>query len=407
MRKTVQPHQGIPTSLMWMMAIMAGVSVANLYYCQPLLNMIRHDIHLTEFQVNLMPVCTQVGYALGLLTIIPMGDLYNRRKTMMWCALILTASLLSISTASNIFILLLASFITGFFSVIPQMFMPFASLFSRPEEKERKVGMILSGLLIGILGSRVASGYIGHIWGWRTMYIIAAIALLAMAGLVYTNFPDVKPTYNGRFVQLLKSIRSLAVKYPRSLLYSIRSGFAFGSFLGLWGCLAFRMKEAPFFVGSDVVGLLGICGIAGALTASNVGKYIPRYGIERINALGLMLQMLAWVILGIFHNSYTGIILSIIIIDIGMQCIQLSNQSATMKLCPEASSRMNTIYMVTYFIGGSMGTFLAGTLWSLYGWMGTVTSGLLMLIFSVLSIFIIKKIIGNNIQVAQAQFDGS
>lgn len=379
--------------MMWMMAVMAGVSVANLYYCQPLLNMIRHDIQLSEFQVNLMPVCTQVGYALGLLTIIPMGDLYNRRKTMMGCALILTTSLLCISTASNIYLLLVASFVTGFFSVIPQMFMPFALLYSRPEEKERKVGMILSGLLTGILGSRVASGYIGHLLGWRSVYIVAAVVLVAMAGLVYSNFPDVKPTYKGRYIQLLKSIRTLAVKYPRSLLYSVRSGFAFGSFLGLWGCLAFRMKEAPFFVGSDVVGLLGICGIAGALTASNVGKYIPRFGIERINALGLMLQLLAWVFLGLFHNSYAGIILSIVIIDIGMQCIQLSNQSATMKLCPEASSRMNTIYMVTYFIGGSLGTFFAGTFWSLYGWMGTVASGILMLVFSVLSIFVIRKLV--------------
>lgn len=393
MRRTLHPHEGIPASLMWMMAVMAGVSVANLYYCQPLLNMIRHDIQLSEFQVNLMPVCTQVGYALGLLTIIPMGDLYNRRKTMMVCALILTTSLLCISTASNINLLLVASFVTGFFSVIPQMFMPFALLYSRPEEKENKVGMILSGLLTGILGSRVASGYIGHLLGWRSVYIVAAVVLVAMAGLVYSNFPDVKPTYKGRYIQLLKSIRTLAVKYPRSLLYSVRSGFAFGSFLGLWGCLAFRMKEAPFFVGSDVVGLLGICGIAGALTASNVGKYIPRFGIERINALGLMLQLLAWGILGLFHNSYAGIILSIVIIDIGMQCIQLCNQSATMKLCPEASSRMNTIYMVTYFIGGSLGTFFAGTFWSLYGWMGTVASGILMLVFSVLSIFVIRKLV--------------
>lgn len=377
---------------MWMLAIMAGVSVANLYYCQPLLNMIREDLQLTEFQVNLMPVFTQVGYALGLLFIIPMGDLYNRRKTMMACAMVLTCSLLCISITTDVWLLLAASFITGFFSVIPQMFMPFASLYSRPEEKERRVGMILSGLLTGILGSRVASGYIGHLMGWRSMYVIAAFALMAMACMVYTRFPDVAPTYKGRFSRLLMSIRTLAKEHPRSLLYSVRSGFAFGSFLGLWGCLAFRMKEAPFYAGSDVVGMMGICGIAGALTASNVGKYIPRYGVNRIHTVGIMLQMAAWAMLGVLHDTYMGIILSIIIIDIGMQCIQLSNQSATMKLCPEASSRMNTIYMVCYFIGGSMGTFLAGTLWSLYGWMGTVVSGLLMLLLSVLSTIIIKRL---------------
>lgn len=390
-RTTLRPNEGIPAALMWMMAVMAGVAVANLYYCQPLLNMIREDLQLSEFQVNLMPVCTQVGYALGLLFIIPMGDMYNRRKTMMWCAFTLMVSLLSIAFARSIWVLLAASFITGFFSVIPQMFMPFASLYSKPGEKERKVGMILSGLLTGILGSRVISGYVGHALDWRSMYIIAAFAITVMAGLIHRFFPNVEPTYKGRFIHLLWSIRTLALNHPRSLLYSVRSAFAFGSFMGLWGCLAFRMKEAPFFVGSDVVGMLGICGIAGALTASNVGRYIPRFGVDRINALGIVLQMLAWGILAVFHSTYTGIIVSIIIIDIGMQCIQLSNQSATMKLCPEASSRMNTIYMVTYFIGGSLGTFLAGTLWSMYGWMGTVTSGFVMLACSVLSIVVIKN----------------
>lgn len=392
-KKTIKPHEGIPPSLMWMLAIMAGVSVANLYYCQPLLNMIREELHVTEFEVNLMPVFTQVGYALGLLFIIPMGDMYNRRKTMMTCAAVLTCSLLCISITNNVWVVLAASFVTGFFSVIPQMFTPFASLYSRPEEKERKVGMILSGLLIGILGSRVASGYVGHVMGWRSMYVIAAFMVMTMACMVYVQFPDVAPTYKGKFSRLLFSIRTLAKDYPRSLLYSIRSGFAFGSMLGLWGCLAFRMKEAPFYAGSDVVGMLGLCGIAGALTASNVGKYIPRFGVDRIHAFGIALQLSAWIILGIFHNTYTGIILSIIIIDIGMQSIQLSNQSATMKLCPEASSRMNTIYMVTYFIGGSLGTFLAGTFWSMYGWMGTVAAGLLMLACSILSTVLIGRLI--------------
>lgn len=392
-RTTLRPHEGIPSSLMWMLAVMAGVAVANLYYCQPLLNMIREDVGLTEFQVNLMPVCTQVGYAFGLLFIIPTGDLYNRRRVMMGCAIVLTASLLSICFARGIGLLLLASFVTGFFSVIPQMFMPFAMLYSKPEEKERKVGMILSGLLIGILSSRVASGFVGHWLGWRAMYAIAAAMLLTMALVVYVRFPDVEPTYKGRFLQLLTSIRTLISRYPRSLMYSVRAGFAFGSFLGLWGCLAFRMKEAPFFVGSDVVGLLGICGIAGALTASGVGRFIPRYGADFVHFLGVALQVLAWLLLAFFSQTYIGLIFSIIIIDIGMQCIQLSNQSATMNLCPEASSRMNTIYMVTYFIGGSLGTFFAGTLWSVYGWMGTIASGLLMLACSLLSSLVIRRLL--------------
>lgn len=393
MRITLNQHQGIPLMLMWMLAIMAGVSVANLYYCQPLLNMIRADMGLTEFQVNLVPVFTQVGYALGLLFIIPMGDMYNRRHTILTCFTALIVSLLSIYFSANVWMLLSASFVTGFFSVTPQVFMPFASLYSRPDEKERRTGMILSGLLIGILASRVVSGYVGHLWGWRSMYAIAATMILLSALAIVRWFPDVAPTYRGRFISLMLSIRRLAMQYPRSLLYSIRSAFAFGSMLGLWATLAFRMKQAPFYAGSDVVGLLGICGIAGVLTASSIGKYIPRWGTERVNALGLGLQLLAWVLFAVMQDSYLGIVLGIIIIDIGMQSIQLSNQSATMKLCPEAASRMNTIYMVTYFIGGSLGTFLSGTFWSLYGWMGTVAAGVLMLVGSLLSMIIIKQYI--------------
>ena len=162
--------------------------------------------------------------------------------------------------------------------------------------------------------------------------------------------------------------------------------------LGMWACLAFRMKEAPFFDGSDTVGMLGLCGVAGALTASNIGKYIPLFGVEKINAFGVACVLLAWIIMGLFQNYYAGIIAGVIIIDIGMQSVQLSNQSATMKLCPTASSRMNTIYMVTYFIGGSFGTFLAGTMWTKFGWYGTVGSGLGMVFASIIFTLIRRKI---------------
>lgn len=378
---------------MWLilaLSVMAGISVANIYYCQPLLNMIREDIGLTVFQVNLMPVFTQIGYALGLLFIIPMGDLYNRRKTILASFAAAITALLVIFITKDVRLLLSASFVTGMASVSPQVFIPFVLLYAKPEQKERKAGIVLSGLLVGILASRVVSGYIGHELGWRTMYLIAAIVMSISALIILRIFPNVAPTYQGTFASLMKSIKLLAVTHPRSLRYSVRSGFAFGSMLGLWACLAFRMKEAPFFADSDTVGMLALCGVAGALTASNVGKYIPRYGVERINAIGLTFMVISWIIFGFLHHTYAGLIGGIILIDIGMQCIQLSNQSATMRLCPEATSRMNTIYMVTYFIGGSFGTFLAGTLWSSWGWIGTVIAGMGMILCSI-AIAVLKR----------------
>ena len=380
----LKPNQGLPMPLILALTVMAGISVANIYYCQPLLNMISEDTGLSTFEVNLMPVFTQVGYALGLLTIIPMGDLYNRRRTILASFLAVVAALLVIYVSDNTALLLGASFVTGFCSVSPQVFIPFVSLYAKPDQKERKVGIVLSGLLVGILASRVISGYVGHLMGWRSMYLIAAVIMALSAVIILRIFPDVEPTYRGTFGSLMKSIRQLIKDHPRSMLYSIRSAFAFGSMLGLWACLAFRMKEAPFFADSDTVGMLALCGVAGALTASNVGKYIPRYGVERINGIGVSLMVMAWLIMFLCQNTYAGMIAGIIIIDIGMQCIQLSNQSATMRLYPEATSRMNTIYMVTYFIGGSFGTFLAGSMWSLYGWSGTVMTGLGLMSASIL-----------------------
>lgn len=380
----MKPNEGIAQGLVVLLAVLAGISVANLYYCQPLLNLIREDLALTEFQVNLMPVCTQVGYALGLLFIIPLGDLYNRRTTILTCFSLLVLSLLAIAGARGAGMLLAGAFVTGFCSVAPQVFLPFVSQFARPGEKERKVGYVLSGLLCGILGSRVISGYVGHLCGWRTMYIIAAVVIILSALVLLRTFPTIQPTFRGRFGILMSSIAQLARRYPQALRYSIRAGLTFGSFLSLWACLAFRMKEAPYFQGSDIVGMLSLCGIAGALTASNMGRYIPRIGVERTYHIGALLVILAWTILALMHQTYTGLIAGIIIIDIGMQFIQLSNQSATLRLCTEASSRMNTIYMVTYFIGGSTGTFLSGTLWSLMGWQGTVLSGLLLISLSII-----------------------
>ena len=173
----------------------------------------------------------------------------------------------------------------------------------------------------------------------------------------------------------MKSLFSLLKTYPQVRLYPIRAGLCFGSFLTLWSCLAFKMGQAPFHAGSNIIGMLGLCGIAGALSASLVGKYVKQVGVRRFNFVGCGLILLSWSILYTGQNSYIAIIAGIILIDIGMQCIQISNQTSLFELCPSASNRVNTIFMTTYFIGGSLGTFLAGTCWHWFGWAGVAGIG--------------------------------
>ncbi|MCM1312735.1 MAG: MFS transporter [Bacteroides sp.] len=378
MAVSLRENEGIPSSILLLLAVMAGVSVANIYYCQPLLDMIRNDLGINEFQANLIPMLTQIGYAVGLLVVIPMGDIYNKRTIVVSNIAVLIASLVAFACSDSLHILIPVAFVIGITSVIPQIFMPIASIYSKPEHKERNVGIVLSGLLTGILASRVVSGFIGEWLGWREMYLIASGLMFLSGMLVLRVFPETEPTFHGRFVDLLKTMRGLLLQYRDLRVNATRAGFAFGSFLAMWACLAFKLKDAPFHAGSDAVGLLGLCGIVGVLTASNVGKYVRLYGALKLNRVGVSLMCLAWIVMWLFGDSYAGLVFGVIVIDIGMQCIQLSNQSAVLKLCPSAAGRMNTIFMTTYFVGGSLGTFLAGTAWQLMAWDGVVTAGLLL-----------------------------
>lgn len=384
MKQILKENGGLPASILWTLAIVAGISVANLYYNQPLLNMIRHELGVSEFTTNLIAMVTQVGYAIGLLFIIPLGDLYQRKKIILANFTVLILSLLTIALAHDIHLILAASFLTGVCSVIPQIFIPIASQFSQPENKGRNVGIVVSGLLTGILASRVISGFIGELFGWREMYHIAAAMMLVCAMVVLKVLPDIQPNFKGKYSDLMKSLFSLLKEFPQLRIYSLRAALNFGSLLAMWSCLAFKMGQAPFFAGSDVIGLLGLCGIAGALTASFVGKYVKRIGVRRFNFIGCGLFLLAWLLFFAGGNSYMGIVAGIIMIDIGMQCIQLSNQTSVFELSPHASNRINTIFMTTYFVGGSLGTFLAGSFWQLYGWHGVIGVGVLLTTLSLL-----------------------
>lgn len=391
MKQPLKENGGLPASILWTLAIVAGISVANLYYNQPLLNMIRQELGVSEFKTNLIAMVTQIGYAIGLLFIIPLADLYQRKKIILTNFAILIISLLSIAFGKNIHLILIASFFTGICSVIPQIFIPIASQFSRPENKGRNVGIVVSGLLTGILASRVISGFIGELFGWREMYHIAAGMMLVCAIIVLKILPDIQPNFKGKYSDLMKSLFSLLKEYPQLGIYSIRAALNFGSFLAMWSCLAFKMGRAPFYANSDTIGLLGLCGIAGALTASFVGKYVKRVGVRRFNFIGCGLILFSWLLFFVGENSYIGIIAGIIIIDIGMQCIQLSNQTSIFELNPRASNRINTIFMTTYFIGGATGTFLAGTFWQLHGWHGVIGVGAFLTCISLLITISSKK----------------
>lgn len=218
-KQELQENGKFPLHILWSLAVIAGISVANLYYNQPLLNIIREDLCVSDFQTNMITMITQAGYASGLFFIVPLGDLYHRKKIILINFILLILSLSCIGWAHNIYWIWTASFITGICSVIPQIFVPIASQFSRPQDKGRNVGFIISGLLTGILASRVVSGFIGDIWGWRTMYFIAAGLMSACAITIQRLLPDIAPTFSGSYGSLMKSVYRLFMAHGKNPVF--------------------------------------------------------------------------------------------------------------------------------------------------------------------------------------------
>lgn len=381
----LEENKGIPRSILIMMSVVAGLTVANLYYNQPLLEEMKASLGANEVETNLITVITQAGYAAGLLFVVPLADMLSRRKIIMTNMATAVLMALVIAFTADIKAVWAASFILGMCSVVPQIFVPMAGLFSKPENKSRNMGYVLSGLLTGVLGARVISGYLGDWVGWRAMYGIAAVIMLICLAVTLKMLPVMRPSFKGSYPQLMRTVGEIFFSHPNIRLYSLRASCSFASMMSIWSCMAFHLSGSPFNAGSDKVGLLGLCGIAGAMAASGVGKYIPRFGILRFSTFGSVFQLLAWGIALLFGGFYAGLALAIILVDIGAQCQQLSNQSGCLKEVPHASNRANTIFMTSLFIGGSVGTFCSGAIWPHWGWHGVCCVGIL---FATLSLII-------------------
>ena len=373
--KQLKENEGIERSLLLAMAIIAGLTVANCYYNQPLLEMIRHDMGVSQHETNLITVVTQIGYALGLCLLIPMGDLYSRRRIIVANMTVAAIMAIIIAIAHKVWIVWGASLLLGACSVIPQFFIPIAGQYSEEKHKSRNMGIVLSGLLTGILASRVVSGFVGEWLGWREMFFIAALVMILCMFLTLKIMPQIKSNYVGTYKGLMVSVFNIVKNNGRIRLYAVRAAFSFGSMMAIWSCLAFRLAQAPFFSGSEMVGTLGMCGIAGALAASGVGKLVNQWGIRKMSIYGACLQLVAWSVAYLFGDTFMGLVVAIILVDVGLQCLQLSNQSGCIQEIPQASNRANTIFMTTYFIGGSFGTYCAGLAWTHEGWMGVCAVG--------------------------------
>lgn len=356
------------------MTVATAVVVANLYYNQPLLEEIAKTFHTTRAKVGKVSMLTQIGYATGMFFLVPLADMVKRKRLMLIVFTFILISLLITATASSINMLIAASFFLGASSMIPQLLVPMAAHLAKPSERGKKIGVIMSGLLIGILLSRTFSGYIGAWFGWRAVYYIAAGMMLLIWLMIGFFLPEVEPDYKGTYKKLMSSLVHLAKEEPKLRLAALRGALCFACFSAFWTTIVFLLKQ-NFNMGSGVAGEFGLVGAFGALAAGLMGRLSDKMDAYRLSGITLLLVLLSFAIFYFSAHSIAGLIIGVIVLDMGVQATHISNQSIIFALRPEARNRINTIYMVTYFIGGALGTFIATGLWKNYQWDGVCITG--------------------------------
>lgn len=365
----------LSNSTLYLMSISAGLVVANLYYNQPLLHLISLSFKVSESAVSNVALATQLGFALGLLFVIPLGDKVSNHKIIKFDFILMILSLIAAGLSNSLMLLIISSLFIGFTSAIPQLFVPMAAQLSDEKGRGRAIGIVMSGLLIGILGSRIISGFVGELFGWRVMYYAAAFIMLALYGLLRWKLPKLNPSYNGTYRSLMKSLGYYFKTEPALRLAALRGALAFAGLSAFWTTLVFLVEDS-FGYGSSVAGGFGLFGIVGALGATVVGKLNNRFDQGKIISVAVVILIVSWVVFMYSGSSIMGLIIGVILIDLGLQALHITNQNIIFSKNPEARNRVNTIYMVGFFIGGALGTSLGAYAWENYQWMGVSVLGL-------------------------------
>ncbi len=365
---TMQTNQQLTKTDIILMAFCTGLIVANIYYCQPLVILIAKEFNLTESYAGRITYLTQIGYALGLFLLVPLGDMFERRKQILMITGFAIVALLAAAVSHTFLLLEIASVLIGACSIVPQLILPLAANLSSDKNRGTNIGMIMSGLLVGILASRAVSGSIGFWLGWRAVYYMAAAICLLLIGLMAKRFPQSYPAFKGTYKMLMQSMFSYIKTQPVLRETSIINFLAFAIISAFWTTMVLFLANPPFNFQTLQIGLFGIAGAAGALAAPLVGKLSDGNNPRKNLMIGFILQIIS-IALFYFTGSHLYLfVIGIVLIDIGQQAIHVTNQTRIYTLIPEARNRLNTIFMSVSFIGASCGSALGLYLWDQGGW---------------------------------------
>ena len=360
------------------MATACGLCAGANYFNQPLLNSMVRNLHISDAQAASTVTMAQVSYGLGLLFLVPLGDMLERRRLILTLMLLAACGMLlsGLSGVAGSFALLAAgTLMAGVFSVAAQILVPMAATFAAPGTSGRAVGLVMSGLLIGILASRSVAGILSGLGGWSTVYWAGAICTGLMAVLLARALPKAAPTAPVSYGEVMRSLGQLIRQHPRLRSRALIGGAGFATVSVLFSSMALLLAGPGFELSDVMIGLIGIVGIAGALMANVAGRMADK-GLEQSTTMtGAVLMLLGWLCLWLGGSSIWWFLLGLLVVDGALQALHISNQNVVYALAPQARSRINAVYMTTYFMGASLGSALGSWAWLHHGWNGASLMG--------------------------------
>lgn len=361
-------------TLLLLMAIACGLCAGANYYCQPLIYSIHQSFQIPQSQVALTVTFAQVSYALGLLFIVPMGDIVNKTKFIPLLMFLTSIGLFLCAFSSNLNMLWIGTIITGLFSVAAQVLIPFATMTVKPEKMGEVVGLLMSGLLVGILLSTSLAGLLSNLFHWKVIYLISGILMLCIAAVLKARLPFIS-TSKLSYLAVFQSMGKLILEERRLVYRAFIGAFVFAAMSVLFSTIAVLLKSS-FGLADFMVGIVAIVGVFGALSTKHVGKIADRGYVTALTWGGLALLAISWVFLYNGQFSLWSYILGFGLINLGLATVHSSNQNVIFRLRPDAKSRINSIYMTSYFTGGAWGSALGIYAWQHGGWLWSCLVGL-------------------------------
>jgi predicted MFS family arabinose efflux permease len=366
----------MPRYITLLFAVACGMSVANIYFAQPLLDNLSREFSINYSSIGILITITQIFYAVGLLLLVPLGDLLNQRRLIIGQMSLSVLALVIVGTASSSTVLFVGMASVGLLAVVTQTLVAFAATMAAPAERGRTVGMVTSGIVIGILLARSISGILTDLAGWRSVYLVSAALTLLMACILFRVLPNVEREVKSlSYSELLKSVFVLFVQERVLRIRAILAMLIFTAFSILWTSVVLPLSAPPLSLSHTAIGALGLAGVVGALAAARAGKLADRGYGQRTTGVALLLLLISWLLISYTEQSLLALVIGIVLLDLAVQAVHVTNQSIIFALRTEARSRLTAGYMIFYSIGSATGSIASTQIYSHYGWSGVCWLG--------------------------------